>query len=176
MSNRPLALRGHVTNASFKQWVGILLMPKIDRAHKNYLTPEIWKEMHLREIFYGTLIFQGSSIILFVLATMLEGILLPSNMAPCTTFCLHYLVKHSIVTLRCAVNITTSSFQHFLWSLSAKFVFRKRLFINLKATVWSRDQLRITNGAGFKNQITIILFKIWPAGSFSYNIIQLSFS
>ena len=31
--NRPLALRGHVTNASFKQWVGILLMPKIDRAH-----------------------------------------------------------------------------------------------------------------------------------------------
>ena len=33
--NRPLALRGHVTNASFKQWVGILLMPKIDRAHKN---------------------------------------------------------------------------------------------------------------------------------------------
>ena len=61
--NRPLALRGHVTNASFKQWVGILLMPKIDRAHKNYLTPEIWGEMHLREIFYSTLIFQQSSII-----------------------------------------------------------------------------------------------------------------
>ena len=34
LSNRPLALRGHVTNASFKQCVGILLMPKIDRAHK----------------------------------------------------------------------------------------------------------------------------------------------
>ena len=124
--NKPLALRGNMTNASFKQWVGILLMPKIDRAHKNYLTPEIWKEMHLREIFYGTLIFHGSSIILFVLATMLEGVLLPSNMAACTTFCLYYLVKHSIVTLRCAVNITTSSFQHFPWSLSAKFVFRKR--------------------------------------------------
>ena len=31
----PLASRGQVTNASFKQWVGILLMPKIDRAHKN---------------------------------------------------------------------------------------------------------------------------------------------
>ena len=61
--NRPLALRGHVTNASFKQWVGILLMPKIDRAHKNYLTPEIWEETHLREIFYGTLIFQQSSMI-----------------------------------------------------------------------------------------------------------------
>ena len=55
--NRPLVLRGHVTNASFKQWVGILLMPKINRAHKNYLTPEIWEETHLREIFYGTLIF-----------------------------------------------------------------------------------------------------------------------
>ena len=38
-TNRPLALRGHVTNASFKRCVGIL--PKIDRAHKNYLTPEI---------------------------------------------------------------------------------------------------------------------------------------
>ena len=46
--NRPLALRGHVTKASFKRWVGISLMPKIDRAHKNDLTPEI----------YGTLIFQ----------------------------------------------------------------------------------------------------------------------
>ena len=26
----PLVLGGHVTNASFKQWVEILLMPKID--------------------------------------------------------------------------------------------------------------------------------------------------
>ena len=50
-------------------------MPKIDRAHKNYLTPEIWDETHLREIFYGTLIFQQSNIIKFVLAAMLEGIL-----------------------------------------------------------------------------------------------------
>ena len=45
--NRPLALRGHVTNASFKQWLGILLMTKIDRAHNNYLRPEIWEKMHL---------------------------------------------------------------------------------------------------------------------------------
>ena len=59
--NRPLALRGHVTNASFKQWVAILLMPKTDEAHKNYLTPEFWEETHLREIFYGTLTFQQSS-------------------------------------------------------------------------------------------------------------------
>ena len=62
-SNGPLALRGHVTNSSFKQWVGILLMPKIDRAHKNYLTTEIREVTHLREIFYGTLIFQQSSVI-----------------------------------------------------------------------------------------------------------------
>ena len=61
--NRPLALRGQVTNASFKQWVGILLMPKIARAQKNYLTPEIWEETHLREMFYGSLIFQESSMI-----------------------------------------------------------------------------------------------------------------
>ena len=63
--NRPLALRCHVTNASFKQWVGILLLPKIDRARKNYGTPEIWEEAHSREIIniYGTLIFQQSSMI-----------------------------------------------------------------------------------------------------------------
>ena len=53
----------HVTNASFKHWVGILLMPKIDRAHKNYHTPEIWKETHIRKIFYGTLILRQSSMI-----------------------------------------------------------------------------------------------------------------
>ena len=38
-------------------------MPKIDRAHKSYLTPEIWVKVHLTEIFYGTLIFQQSSMI-----------------------------------------------------------------------------------------------------------------
>ena len=59
--DRPLALRGRVTNALFKQWLGILLMPKIVKAHKNYLTPEIWEETHLRETVYGTLIFQESS-------------------------------------------------------------------------------------------------------------------
>ena len=33
LGNRPL-----VTNASFKQGVEVLLMPKIDKAHKNDLT------------------------------------------------------------------------------------------------------------------------------------------
>ena len=96
-----------MTNASFKQWLGILLMTKIDRAHKSYVTPEIWEEMHLREIFYGTLIFQQS---IMIFAAMLEGILLPSDMEAKTAVCL-YLVKGLIVTLRCAVNVTTSSFQ-----------------------------------------------------------------
>ena len=61
--NRPLALRGHVTNASNDQWAVILLLPKLDRTHKNDLTPEIWEETHLREIFYVALIFQRSSMI-----------------------------------------------------------------------------------------------------------------
>ena len=56
-------------------------MPKIDRALKNYLTPEIWEEMHLREIFSRTVIFQQSSVI-----CMLEGKSMPSNMAAKTTF------------------------------------------------------------------------------------------
>ena len=43
---------------------------------------------------------------------LLEGILLPSNMAAKTVFCL-YLVKRLVVTLRCAVNVATSFFQHF---------------------------------------------------------------
>ena len=50
-------------------------MPKIDRAHKNYLIPEICEETHLREIINGTLVFQ-------------QSILLPSNIAAKTTFCL----------------------------------------------------------------------------------------
>ena len=44
-----------MTSSSFKQ--------SIDRAFKNYITLEIWEETHLREIFYGSLIIQQSSII-----------------------------------------------------------------------------------------------------------------
>ena len=113
-----------------------------------------------------------NKVVWFVLAAMLEGIL----MAAKTTFCL-YLVKRLIVTLRCAVNVPTSTFQHFPWSLSAKIVFRKRKFIILNITFWSRDQLRTysfyENGEDLKNQITIILLKIWPTNRFmkkkSYN-------
>ena len=96
--NRPLALRGHVTNASFKQWVGVLLMPKIDRARKNYLTPEIREETLLREIFYGTLIFQQSSMI-----------------------CIgRHVGGHAL-----ALQQGTSSFQHFPWSLSQKLAWER---------------------------------------------------
>ena len=41
--NRPLALRSHMTNPPLKQWVGIPLLPKIDRAHQNCLTCQIWE-------------------------------------------------------------------------------------------------------------------------------------
>ena len=49
-------------------------MPKLDRAHKNCLTPEIWDETHLSEIFYG------NKVVWFVLASMLEGKSMPFNM------------------------------------------------------------------------------------------------
>ena len=45
-------------------WKDTLLIHNyFDRAYKNYFTPEIWDETHLREIFYGTLIFQQNSMI-----------------------------------------------------------------------------------------------------------------
>ena len=137
-SNRPIALRGQVTNSSFKQWLGILQMPKIVKAHKNYLTPEIWEETHLREVVYGTLVFQQSSMI--SIGCHVGGHTLALQHDHQTTFCL-YLVKCLIVMHRCAENVTTSSFQQFPWSLSVKFLF-------------SYDQLRTysfqENGAGFK--------------------------
>ena len=72
-----------------------------------------------------------NKVVWLVLAAKLEGILLPSNMAVKTTFCI-YLVKRLLVTLRCPVNVTTSSFQHFLWSLSAKFAFKKEVINSFK--------------------------------------------
>ena len=66
--------------------------------------------MQLKEIFYGTLIFSSSMICIG--CHVVGHILLPSNMAAQTTFYL-CLVECLIVSLRCAVNITTSSFQRF---------------------------------------------------------------
>ena len=62
---------------SFKQWVGILLMLKIDRA-------QIILHPRGNAIFFNKVVW-------FVLATMLEGILLPSNMAGKTTLGHHTL-------------------------------------------------------------------------------------
>ena len=135
------------------KWVGILLMSKIGRAHKNYLTPEIWKETHLREISYGTLIFQQSNII--CIGSHVGGHTLALQHGAKTTFCLIYLVKRLTVTLRCAANVTTSSFQHFPWNLSAKFVFRKRKFMILKKHIlvtWPATNLLVLRKwCGFEN-------------------------
>ena len=85
---------------------------------------------------------------------MFEDELLPSNMAAKTTFCL-YLVKRLIVTLRCAVNVTTSSFQQFSLKFKCKISVQKEVIHSLKITFWSREQLQTysfeENGAGLKN-------------------------
>ena len=81
-----------------------------------------------------------NNVVWFVLAAMLEGILLPLNMAAQTTFCL-YLVKRVTVTLRCAVNVTTSSFQHslkFNWKIWVQkeviHNFKNHILVTWKAT------------------------------------------
>ena len=81
-----------------------------------------------------------NNVVWFVLAAVLEGILLPSNMAAKTTFCL-YLVKRVTVTLRCAVNVTTSFFQHslkFNWEICVQkeviHNFKNHILVNWKAT------------------------------------------
>ena len=108
-------------------------LPKIERAHKNFLTTKIWKETHLREVFYGTLIFQQSSIICI------------SNMAAKTTFC-SYPVKCLIVTLRCAANITTSSFSTFFSKFKCKICVQKEVIHNFKNHIlvtWPNTNLLI---------------------------------
>ena len=62
---------------------------------------------------------------------MLEGILLPSNMAAKTSFCL-YLVKRLIVTLRCAVNVTISSFLSFSLTFNYKICVQKEVIHNFQ--------------------------------------------
>ena len=102
--NWPLALRGHVTNAFFKQWVGILLMPKLLEHTKIILHPK-FERKRIKGRYFVALWFL-SKVVWLVLAAMLEGMLLPSNMASKTTSCL-YLVQPFIVTLKCAANVIT---------------------------------------------------------------------
>ena len=131
----PLVLGGHVTNASFKTMSWNLADAKNWRN-------AIWEETHLREIFYGTLTFQQSSMI--CTGRHVGEHTLALQHGGQSYFCL-YLVERLIVTLRCAVNVTTSSFQHFPRRLSAKCVVKKEVIHNFKKiTFWSRDhdQLR----------------------------------
>ena len=119
-SNRPLALRGHVTNASLKQRVVILLLPKLNITQKLSYTRNLRGNAFKGDIFWY-----------FDLSTKHYDLYrLPcwracSNEVDKTTLCL-YLVKCFIVTFRCAINVTTSSFQHFPWSLSAKYVISRK--------------------------------------------------
>ena len=52
-----------MTSASFKQRVGMLLMPKIDRAHKNFLTTRNLTGNAFREDISWHFDFQQSSMI-----------------------------------------------------------------------------------------------------------------
>ena len=148
-SNRPLALRGHVTSASFKQWVGILLIPKIDRARKNYLTPEIWEESHLREIFYGTL---------------------PCWRAAKTTFCL-YLVKLLIGYAHMCCKRYHIIFSTISLKLKCKTCVQKEGIRNFKDHIlvtWSfRDLPILRKWCRFEKLNHYYLFKLWPTNRFS---------
>ena len=74
-----------------------------------------------------------NKVVSVVLAAMLKGILLPSNMAAKTAFCLYLIfIKRVVVTLRYAVNATTSSFQHFPWSFKCKICVQKEVIHNFK--------------------------------------------
>ena len=63
------------------------VIPKIDRAHKNCLTPKILEETHLTEIFYGTLVFQQSSMV-YIGRHFYRGHTLALQQGPKTTFSL----------------------------------------------------------------------------------------
>ena len=112
-----------------------------------------------------------NKVVWFVLAAVLEGILLPSNMAGKTSLCL-YLVKRLIVTRRCAVNVATSSFQHFPWSLRARFVsVQKEIIHNFKKSHFGH--LTIYELTHFKKIVGVwkpnhyYFAKIWPTNGFS---------
>ena len=156
--NRPLALRGHVTNVSFKQRVGILLMPKIVRARKNYLTPEIWEETHLREIF-GTLVCIGRHVGGHALALQHGGqnyFLLIS----CSTF-------HSYAQMRCKrYHIIFSTFS---LNFKCKICVQREVIDNIKNHIlvtWPFTNLLILRKwCGFEKP-NHHYFEIWPTNRF----------
>ena len=137
---RPLALRCHVTNASFKQWVGLLLIPKIDRAHKNYLIPKLWEETHLREIFCGTLIFQQNSMI--CIGRHVGGHTLALQHGG-----QNYFLLISCQTFDSYAQMCCKRYHIIFSTFSLKFkckicVQKEVIYTVLKISFWSRDQLR----------------------------------
>ena len=111
-----------------------------------------------------------NKVVSFVLAAMLEGILLPSNMAAKTTFCL-YLVKSLIVTLRCGVNFNTSSFQTFSLKFKCKICVQKEVIHNFKnhsLVTWpALNLLILRKWCGFEKPNHYYLVETWPANYFS---------
>ena len=155
-----------MTNASFKQWVGIFLMPKTDRAHKNYLTAEIWEETHLREIFYATLIFQQSS--LLCTGCHVGGHTLTLQHGGQNYFLLISCQKFDSYAHMCCkrYHIILSTFS---LKFKCKIGVQKEVVHNFKNHIlvtWSATNLP-KMGAGLKNQLTVILFKIWTTNRFS---------
>ena len=92
---------------------------------------------------------------------MLEGMLLPSNMAAKTTSC-SYLVQRFTVTLRCAVNIITSSFQHF----KSKICVQREVIHNFKnhilVTLPFTNLLILKNGSGLKTKSLLFCLRYDP--------------
>ena len=101
-------------------------------------------------------------VVWFVLATMWEGILLPSNMVAKSNFCF-CLVKRLIVMLKCAVNVNTSSFQQFPLSLSAKFLFGNSLLFCLRWPTYRFLNAKSYNFHFSKNDVT------WPLSTMAYS-------
>ena len=135
---------------------------------KIILHPKFWEETHLREIFCGTLIFQQSSTICigrhvgghaFALQHGGQNYFL---LISCSTF-------HSYAQMCCKrYHIIFSTFS---LKFKCKICVQREVIHNFKNHIlvtWPFTNLFILRKwCGLKNQITIILFKIWPTNRFS---------
>ena len=100
---------------------------KLTDQTKIILYPKL-EGKHIQGRYFMALKF-FNKVVWFVLAAML-GILLPSNMAAKTTFCLFNLVKRLIVTLRCAVDDLI--FSTFSLKFKCKICVQKEVIHNFK--------------------------------------------
>ena len=130
-----------MTNASYKQWVRILLMPKIVWAHINYLTPQIREETYLREILYDTLIFKQSSMI--CIGRHIGGHTLALQHGCQTTFCLYCQMFNSYAQMCCKrYHIIFSTFS---LKFKCKICVQKEVIHNFKShlVTWPATNLLI---------------------------------